>query len=252
MNPVCYRLCFPVPASRPVRFRPLHPPAAIFATARRPAPTPGNPLLHGAGIPRHWRTTGLSSTRPHARIEARRTGGFHPGCEADRPRTGQGAAHTPPRHGILPPGQRRVPPTGPSARDTASQAPGRTCVPASGARSEAGRARIAPPGPGLPRRLRSCPDRSGSGEPTLRGYRDPPRSAPIQDQRSHKPQLLAACHSAPNVTTPRVTWRIHEGSRATRMCGLARKSRRTLNGRDRKRARFVFAAREARSGKHCR
>ncbi len=45
MNPVCYRLCFPVPASRPVRYRPPHR-ASVDLCARldRPAPTPGNPL----------------------------------------------------------------------------------------------------------------------------------------------------------------------------------------------------------------
>ena len=179
--------------------------AAIFATARRPAPTPGNPLLHGAGIPRHSAYHRISSTRPHARIEARRTGSFHPGCEADRPRTGQEAAHTPPHHGILPPGQRRVPPTGPSARDTASPAPGRTCVPA----SEPDPKRAAPEsllqgqafreGCVLARTVQVAVNPRFKGTAIRRG------SAPIQDQRSHKPQFHAACHSAPNVTTPRVT-----------------------------------------------
>ena len=78
-------------------------------------------------------------------------------------------------------------PTGPSARDIASPAPGHTCVPASRARCEAGPARIAATTPDLARTLRSCPDRSGSGEPGLPGHRSLPRFAPMPGRRSSTP-----------------------------------------------------------------
>ena len=236
VNPACYRLCFPVPASRPARFHPALRPAQIRAydTAvcsytrktraswvrrlldiRVPQDDPSRAHLQGPqrGVP----GGSIAVTKlPHLVLIRLGVYCFH----APESGSEHSEASVPP---IL---QLAIPHL---------EVPLRKCVPTSRSRFEAGHARIVAPAPGAAGKLRSSPDCSGRGEPEASRA---PQSVVVRDDiRSALTQTsirdcLDPYRISPLLEPP--TEIPVEGCRATRMCGCAWKSLPALSGHHRK------------------